>query len=372
MRTTTALLPFAALGALLGACGGSPAADSAKKDTPAEIPVEVATARRGEMLARYTGTATLEAEADAEVIARVGGEVAQVLVEEGDVVREGQVLAVLDGRQLRLEVAQSRAQFAKADRDYRRQVELHDKGLVSAGAFENLKFDLDNLRATLALAELQLSYTEIRAPFAGTVAARYVRVGQNVPQGTKTFRITDPTPLKASVFVPERELERLAPGQNAVAEIDALGSRTFPARVTLVSPAIDPATATFKVTLEMLGGEGVLKPGMFARVGIVFERKPAALQVPRVALVEADGAASVFIVEGGKAVQRAVTTGLADGGNIEVTRGVEDGDAVVIVGQNGLKSGNAVRVVSLESKPASALRAAAAGKVAADSRTANR
>ncbi len=368
---TAAVYPVAALAALLAGCGGGSSAEAAKADAAPAIPVEVAKATRGEMVARYTGTATLEAEADADVIARVGGEVARVRVEEGDRVREGDVLAVLDGRQLRLEAAQARAKFAKSERDYRRQIELHDKGLVSAGAFEGLKFDLENLRATYELAELQLSYTEIRAPFAGLVASRFVKVGQNVPQGAKTFRITDPTPLKASVYVPERELARLAPGQNAVAQIDALGGHAFPARVTLVSPAIDPATATFKVTLELVDSEGVLKPGMFARVGIVFERKPAALQVPRVAILEADGTASLFVIQDGKAVQRAVTTGLADGGNIEVTHGIEAGDSIVIVGQNGLKSGNPVRVVSLETKPTTALRAAA-DQVAADQRTVNR
>ena len=76
------------------------------------------------------------------------------------------------------------------------------------------------------------------------------------------------------------------------------------------------------------------------------------------ALIEADGAASVFVVQDGKAQQRAVTTGLADGGQIELTQGVTAGDDVVVVGQNGLKSGNAVRVVSLEAKPTAALRTA--------------
>ena len=355
MRTPAVILATT-LAALSAAC--SDTAPSAAREPAPAIPVEVATATRGEMLARYTGTATLEAEADAEVIARVGGEVERVLVEEGDRVRQGQLLAVLDGRQLRLEAAQARAQLAKAERDYRRQLELHEKGLVSAGAFDGLKFDFENLRAAYELAALQLSYTEIRAPFAGLVATRHLKVGQNVAAGAPTFRVTDPTPLKASVFVPERELARLAPGQVAVAQIDALGGRAFPARVTLVSPAIDPATATFKVTLQFPDESGALKPGMFARVGTVFERKPAALQVPRVALVEADGAASVFVVQDGKAVQHPVTTGLADGGRIEVTQGVEAGDTVVVVGQTGLKSGNAVRVVSLETKPTAALRTA--------------
>ena len=112
----------------------------------------------------YSGTATLEAEADAEIIAKVGGEVRRILVEEGDHVKSGQVLAVLDDRQLRLQAAQTRAALAKAERDFNRQVELHQKGLVSAGAFEGLKYDLDNQRAADDLASLSLSYSEIRAP----------------------------------------------------------------------------------------------------------------------------------------------------------------------------------------------------------------
>jgi membrane fusion protein (multidrug efflux system) len=370
MRQILLLAPITLLG-LLSACGGGPRNGPDEAAVP-EIPVETVTARRGEVLARYTGTATLEAEADAEVIARAGGEVMRVLVEEGDKVREGQLLAVLDGRQLRLEAAQARAQFAKLERDHQRQLELASKGLISAGAIEGLQFDLDNLRATYELAELMLSYTELRAPFAGVVSGRYVKVGQNVAQGAKTFRVTDSTPLKASVFVPERELARLAPGQVATAAIDALGGDPFDARVMLVAPAIDPGTATFKVTLEIDDPRGVLKPGMFARVGIVFDRKPEAVLVPRAALVEADGEESLFVVKDGKAVRRTIATGLSDGGNVEVVTGVAEGDAVVVVGQNGLKDGNPVRVVSLEVKPTSALRAAAKTQASAESAAVNR
>ena len=132
------------------------------------------------MLAMYSGTATLEAEADAEIIAKVGGEVRRILVEEGDRVKAGQVLAILDDRQLRLQAAQTRAALAKAERDFNRQVELHEKGLVSAGAFEDLKYDLDNQRAANDIASLSLSYSEIRAPFAGIVSERHVKLGQEI------------------------------------------------------------------------------------------------------------------------------------------------------------------------------------------------
>jgi membrane fusion protein, multidrug efflux system len=326
----------------------TPADKDAKAANEAAIPVEVASPIRGEMLAMYSGTATLDAEADAEVIARVGGEVRRILVEEGDRVDSGQLLAQLDDRQLRLQAAQTRAALAKTERDFNRQIELHEKGLVSAGAFESLKYDLDNQRAADDLARLSLSYSEIRAPFAGTVSTRHIKVGQEIAVGTKLFRVTDPTPLKASVFVPERELARLKPGQSATVAADALGGRMFPAVVKLVSPTVDAATATFKVTLEVSDPKGDLKPGMFARVAIVFERRTDTLTIPRVALLDTDGSANVFIVASGKAEQRPIKTGLSNSGKVEVIEGLTGTEQVVVVGQNGLKDGNPVRVVSLE------------------------
>ena len=320
----------------------------AKAIADSAIPVEVAKPIRGEMLAMYSGTATLEAEADAEIIAKVGGEVRRILVEEGDHVKAGQMLAVLDDRQLRLQAAQTRAALAKSERDFNRQVELHQKGLVSAGAFEGLKYDLDNQRAANDLASLSLSYSEIRAPFAGIVSARHVKLGQEIAIGTSMFRVTDPTPLKAAVYVPERELARLKIGQAASISVDALAGRAFPALVKLVSPTVDAATATFKVTLEVNDPKGDLKPGMFSRVGIVFERRSEALTIPRIALLDTDGASNVFVVAAGKAEQRAIKTGLSNAGKIEVTEGLTGAEQVVIVGQTGLKDGNPVRVVTLQ------------------------
>jgi membrane fusion protein (multidrug efflux system) len=332
-----------------GVAGDEAARKKADKDkSDAAIPVEVAKPTRGEMLAMYSGTATLEAEADAEVLAKVGGEVRRIYVEEGDRVTAGQILAQLDDRQLTLQAAQTRAALAKTERDFNRQVELNKKGLVSAGAFESLKYDLDNARAADDLARLNLSYSAIRAPFAGVVAYRHVKLGQELAIGAKVFRVTDPTPLKANVFVPERELARLKPSQSATISIDALAGRTFPARVKLVAPTVDAATATFKVTLEVNDPKGDLKPGMFARVGIVFERRPDALSIPRVALLDTDGASNVFVVASGKAEQRAITTGLSNAGRIEVLDGLQGAEQVVVVGQTGLKDGNPVRVVSLE------------------------
>jgi membrane fusion protein (multidrug efflux system) len=355
MKTALLRVAIVGLAMAISACANDGVAGDktaqekdAKAAAESAIPVEVAKPIRGEMLAMYSGTATLEAEADAEILAKAGGEVRRILVEEGDRVKAGQLLAVLDDRQLRLQAAQTRAALAKAERDFNRQVELHQKGLVSAGAFEGLKYDLDNQRAANDLASLTLSYSEIRAPFAGIVSTRYVKLGQELAIGSKVFRVTDPTPLKAAVYVPERELARLKTGQTASISVDALAGRSFPAIVKLVSPTVDAATATFKVTLEVDDPKGDLKPGMFSRVGIVFERRSETLTIPRIALLDTDGTSNVFVVASGKAEQRAIKTGLSSAGKIEVTEGLTGTEQVVVVGQNGLKDGNPVRVISLE------------------------
>jgi membrane fusion protein (multidrug efflux system) len=344
---TTLILVLATSG-----CESSDASqkEDAAKAAEAAIPVEIALPARKELLATYSGTATLEAEGDAEVISKVQGEVQKLLVEEGDRVSAGQLLATLDGRQLRLEATQAAAELAKLERDYKRQVELNQKGLVAAGTFESLRYDLESLRARHELAVLQLSYTEIRAPFAGIVATRNIKLGQTVQPNTALFRVTDPSPLKAHVFVPERELKRLKPGQAAAVQVDAVPGKAFHAKVTLVSPTIDTRTATFKTTIEIDDASGELRPGMFARVGIVFERKQKALQIPRVALVETDGERSVFIVQDGVARQKNVGTGLTDAGNVEILEGLNGDEQIVIVGQSGLKDGNKVRVVTLQAK----------------------
>ena len=107
---------------------------------------------------------------------------------------------------------------------------------------------------------------------------------------------------------------------------------------------------------------GQLRPGMFARVAIVYERKPNALQIPRTALLDGDGPPKVFVIKDGKASERGVKLGLSNGAWIEVTEGLKDGEQVVVVGQGAIKPGAAVRVVNSSARPAAAkLPAAAAG-----------
>jgi membrane fusion protein, multidrug efflux system len=330
------------LGALAG-CDRSAAEQKPKGDSALAVAVETARPRRSDLAAVYSGTAPIEADQEARVVAKVGGEVRRLLVEEGDAVREGQVLAVLDGDKLRLEAAEAKANLAKLERDYARNLELSKRGLIGGAAFDTLRFELEAQRAVTERAVLALSYTEVRAPIAGVVAERRVKVGNSVQPNDPMFVVTRPHPLLVHVHVPERELAKIAIGQRADAQVDA-AQGSFAATIRRISPVVDPATGTFKVTLEFQP-DARLKPGMFARVNIVYERRQNALLIPRSALLDGEAGATVFVVDRGKAAVRRVRTGLANGGDVEVLSGLGDEEPVVVVGQNGLKAGNDVRVV---------------------------
>lgn len=346
-------LAIALVIALAAGCSNGKAKEKDDATADATVPVEVQPLRRAAMVAVYSGTAPIEAHEEAEVVAKVGGEVRQIFVEEGDAVNPGQVLARLDGDRLRLDLAEIEANLRKLERDYNRQLELSQKGLVAKGTAENAKYDLDALKAAYDSARLELSYTEIRAPIAGVVSARHIKVGNTIKPNDPTFRVTNLDPLVAYVHIPEKEFRKLAPGQVADVLVDALGGERFEGTISRISPTVDPLKGTFRARVEVPDKTRRLKPGMFARVNIVYERREDALQLPRNSILDADGEQSVFVVVNGKAEQRRIATGLANNGWVEVLEGLEGDERVVVVGQGGLKTGTAVKVVE-ETTPAGA------------------
>ena len=336
---------------LLAACQQQEgAADNSEEETDETppIPVEVSKPERGDIYAVYTGTAPIEALAEANVIGKVSGEIREILVEEGDTVIKGQILARLDGDRLRLEVSQSEAQLRKLQRDYERNVDLSDKGLISEGDFEKIKFEMEALQASFNLTKLELDYTQIRAPIDGVISERFIKLGNTIRENDPVFRVTSFDPLVAYLHVPEREYRNIEKGQAVSIDIDALQGPAVIANVTRVSPIVDPETGTFKITIEMFDDQLRIKPGMFGRISVVYDEHTNALQVPRSAIIEDLGQSSVFVVENDIAVRKFVETGYSDEGMIEITSGLTDDADVVIVGQVGLKPDAKVTVINAD------------------------
>ncbi len=351
-----ALLTLSPTLALTG-CGGSEAqAKDVAKDTTPSIPVETAIAQQGAVAATYSGTTTLEADQEASVVAKVGGTVATIFAEEGRQVRAGDALAKLDDSDMRYAAEQAQANYDKKQLEFSRSQTLYDRKLISADAFDAVKYDLAVLKASNDMAKLNLDRTTIRSPINGVVAKRLIKIGNTLTPNQAVYVVTDFDPLLAVLYVPENALARIKPGQPAELSADALAGRTFTGRVARLSPVVDPQTGTFKVTVEVGHSERGLAPGMFSRVNITYDVHKDALTVPRTAILTEDGESAVYVVAAGVAHRVPVTLGYADGDKVEITRGLKSGDNVVTLGQNSLKDGTKVAIVNSAPQKATAAR----------------
>ena len=344
MKALTSIIVLLALAATLAGCGVGEAsvsdADAELAATP--VPVEVAQPFRADLRATYSATATIASDSDAPVVARVQGEVIELLVEEGDVVAEGEVLARLDGQRLRLEMLAAKASLEQARAEYERNMDLHKRGLISAAAFDNLKYDLQALEATYELKRLNYGYSSIRAPIAGVVASRDIKPGQHLNVNDVAFRITDTRELIAYLQIPQSELPKFTAGHEASIEVASTPGSAYPARIARISPTIDTRNGTFRATAVIDNSSGELAPGMFGRFSIAYENHSDALVLPAAALIDEDDESAVFVVRNDEVVRRVVETGIRSGGKVEILGGLTEADVVVIVGHSNLRDGSKV------------------------------
>lgn len=317
-----------------------------KKKEEIALPVEVGKASIGLIAATLTSTCTLEAEGQANVVAKVSGVATKLYVEEGMQVKVGDPLVQLDTDKLQLEVSRAESNLAKLASDLERTRQLLEKKLVSFDAYDKIKFEHDSLKAGLELARLDLAYGTVRAPISGVVSKRMVKVGNMVSLNQPVFEITDFDPLLAVIHVPERELAKLHVGQPAQISVDALRDKHYSASILRISPVIDANSGTFKVTLAVSDKNRDLKPGMFGRVAVTYAQHPDAVLVAKESVLNEDGQSAVFIVREDKAYRTPVETGFTDSKHIEVLSGVAANDVIVTTGQNSLKHEAKVQVLN--------------------------
>ena len=346
------------LSACKGGSGQGADAKEAASKGPEAIPVEVAKATTRSIAASYTGTAPLEARAEAQVVAKTSGIALQVYADVGQKVVAGQPLVRIDRDRASLQVAQADAEVRKLEANYRRSAQLLEQRMVSINDVDQLRYNLENARAQLRMAKLELSYGTVTAPISGVVAARNIKQGNLVQINTPIFTIVDTSRLEATLNAPEREIETLKAGQAVQLTVDALPGKVFDGRIDRVSPVVDSGSGTFRVICAFDGG-GLLQPGMFGRIRINYDQRANALVIPRTALLEDGGTPAVFTVKAGKAVRAELQLGYVDGEWVEVRGGLRAGDPVVVAGKSALREGSAVQVIGDKAAAPAPAKAAA-------------
>jgi membrane fusion protein (multidrug efflux system) len=322
------------------------------------VPVEVAKAARHAISASYSGTANLEAPGEAQVVAKTSGVMVQLMAEEGDQVKAGQVLARLDGDKARLEAARQLATVRKLQDNYERAQEMAAKKLVSAESADQIKYDLEAARAAYDLAKLELSYTSITAPISGVVAQRMVKPGNLIALNAPVFRIVNNAHLEGVLNAPERETGRLKVGLPLRMVVDAVPGKVFEGRVDRIAPVMDSSSGTFRVVCAFENFPE-LRPGMFGRIEVVYDQRTNALTVPRIALLEDEGEPAVYVIEGKTAKRKTVQLGYTNGEIAEIRSGLKEGDQVVTAGKVAIRDGTQVQVIDTANGASRALASTA-------------
>jgi len=264
------------------------------------------------------------------------------MVEEGDSVSEGQPLARFDGERARLIMLRAKADYEKTAREHRRLANLHERGLVSKASFESLEYDVEAAKAAFELARLDYEHSVVRATIDGVVSRRLIKPGSYVAEGDIAFVVTGTQTLHAYLDIPQTELAKFAPGHPASLAVAHAPGESFDAVVERISPTIDIDSGTFRATLAIDNGAGLLAPGMFARFAVAWQKREDAIVIPAGAAVIEDDESVVYVIENGAVRRRPVVLGLRSRGQVEVVEGLAAEERIVLSGQSRLRDGSRV------------------------------
>ncbi len=407
-----ALLPFI-LVSLLVACGGDDGGGRGKHgpggkggfDRPEPVTVvSVDEARVGSVSQTLVSSAVVESEAMADLMPQTSGIVISVKKDEGDPVRRGEVLAVLENVSLDAGAERARNELAKVQKEVQELQTLFEKGAISQNELEEAHFRMQTAQSSAREAGATAGFTRITAPFDGVVAARDIRKGELASNAQRAFQVVDLDQLRVVASLPERDLAAVAMGQRAKLisaydnDVWAWGS------VTRLAPVVDATSGTFRVTVRVDPEQDTLRPGQFVSVELIVDEHVDVTVVDKAAVVYEDGSpvayrmipkpddaegdgddtpgeaddegaggpgwfASLFGGDADPEAQadeapeddpqpefvaerRSLKLGLVDGKHAEVLGGVELGDKVITVGQSNLRDGAPVRTPEMQREAA--------------------
>lgn len=284
--------------------------------------------------------AELQARRRATIAAEIPGVVEQVTVQLGDRVASGQLLATIDERNLSQAVAEAEALLRQARLQLERAQSLFERKAVTKANLLDATTAHDVAKARLASAQLTLEKAKVKAPWAGRIANRMVEPGSYVGPGTPLFDLVDDQTVIARALASEADVPYLRRGGEVKVELDVLG-RTVEGRIARLGAALDRATRTLPVEVELDNRNGELVPGMVARMVVVRRRFDSAFVVPLEALVDLGDRRAVWVVAEDKA-QLAPVSVVARTGESVVVSGLEAGTRVIVAGKHKVGPGSRV------------------------------
>jgi membrane fusion protein (multidrug efflux system) len=317
------------------------------------IPVEAGTVETASIDLVIPAVGTLRSNESIRVAPEIPGRLAEILVEEGQKIAEGAVIARLDQSVYRAELLQAQSGLELAKADVERYKKMRAGEVASEQAMQRAAAALNENLARIALAQANLAKTELKAPFEGVLGLRRVSLGDYLDSGDVIINLEQVDPLKVDFRVPEIYFTTVKLGQTIKLTVDALPGETFEGTIYAMDPLIDAGGRAIVLRAQVPNSNDRLRPGLFARVSLVYDTHPSALLIPESAIVPFGSQKFAFRVVDGKAVQTEIKVGEYVNGKVEVLQGLKAGETVVTAGQLKIADGMPVAPIPNEAAPAS-------------------
>ena len=313
------------------------------------VPVRVTEAKRGVISRALAVSGVVEPIRTVGVNSQLSGALLSVQVEEGNHVRQGDLLAKLDDREAATELAAAEAEHEVAQAAFERATQLRDRQVITLPEYERERTEAVAAQARRDQAKTRLGYSTITAPISGVITEKLVESGDIVAPQMRLFTIADLSTKVVRLHVSELDVVNLSVEDRVRVALDAFPERELEGRIRRIFPSADPATRLVPVEVALSGDSSDLaRPGFLARVTFELGERDGVLLVPASAIVATGGSPAVFVVEGDHASRRPVSTGMTSRGEVEILEGLAENDTVVTVGNNSLQDGALVRVVTAD------------------------
>ena len=341
MKTIFRIMPLAVAAFIAAGCGntGSKTAEQTVVEEEVIPTVAVAQVSAREVPQEETYTSTIQAYVKNNIAPQTAGRISKILVDVGDFVKKGQVVAEMDQTQL----AQAELQMKNNEVEFNRLKELYEVGGLS-------KSDLDAIEMAYNVSKTQYNNLKENAtlvsPINGVITARNYDAGDMYAMSAPIYTVEQIVPVKLLVGISETDYSKVKKGDSVTITADARPRKTFHGKIRKIYPTVDPATRTFTVEVVVDNNYSTLRPGMFARATVKFGVNNSVV-IPDVAVVKQQGSGERFVYvlnEDGTVTYQKVVLGRRMGTEYEVLEGIADGAKVVTGGQIRLKDGIKVTV----------------------------
>jgi membrane fusion protein, multidrug efflux system len=318
------------------------------RQNPAEKPrmIMAAPVERRDMSVHRIVTAPVVAYRRVYITARTAGLIVELPFEEGDRIREGEMLARLDTRRQQAQLRKAKSALEEARGEYERARQLHENALLSPSDFEMAALAFERAESEADYWRVEVEFGEIRSPMDAVISAKHVEVGTAIAANDRLFTIEDHELLVVRPMLSELDLQKLAPGSSVPVSFDVLEG-ALNGKIRRIYPSADPQSRLFTVEIALDSSDSFrVRPGYLARVRFALDERPNALAIPADAVLRRDGQAIVYVVKENRVEGRTIKAGVERDGWVEVLNGLDEGSRVAAGNLHGLKDGAAVSIAA--------------------------